>query len=311
MSPDENVNFNNQELAKIFNQACYISLKSVFQPHLKKYSSELFHEFNLLKYKNIKLKEKVDYYFCKKYNGHPTSYTFVTNGYNYYFQYCGNVSIKRYVTMILHDYFSSEYIDEINEMVSVDHMDDILTHCRCQSLDGEIIKSEEDGDYFFKDKTDNCTMVLFDFKNKSPSKVEPYPHEFCTACFDDDFNPKTDEEVLHHINDNIINSTSCIIENMFKLNNIEVVGNRIHFFTDKRVHFAACVSGYSCFEGDFIETLDECEISNIRNNVFIDFMIENNYIIFSFDFFRNNISFEYKMEKNLNFIGNYRYANRL
>lgn len=90
-------NFNN-EIAKNFNIACYMSKESLFNDEINKYTSELFN--NVVERRYSLCRTSVDYkYFIKTIN----NVSWITNGNDYWFS--NNVDIRNAVLLVLIDYF--------------------------------------------------------------------------------------------------------------------------------------------------------------------------------------------------------------
>jgi len=102
---DEELSFD-PKISRKFNIACYMTKQSVFNPELEKYASDCFNQVAQARLNLASNRETKDILLYKKYY----SISFVTNGYDYWFQ--KDISLKAAAIMTVLDYFGCKYKDE-------------------------------------------------------------------------------------------------------------------------------------------------------------------------------------------------------
>jgi hypothetical protein len=102
------------DVAKMFNIACYSTKNSPFHAELTKYASDLFNKVSMLKYNLLKKTNNIDIDYKIFYKNH----TFLTNGNDYWF--LDSYNIKDAVVLIINDYFG--FIDK-GTIIDLDHID--------------------------------------------------------------------------------------------------------------------------------------------------------------------------------------------
>jgi len=204
----------NDDVAKMFNIACYMSKESIFNEELSKYSNDCFNQAAKMRINNNITNKIVTHFLFKE--------MYLTNGNDYWFK--SEMDLKDCVYLMLKDYFGKSSYKVINVTDDIKLMIDIYTYVNINVRKTKIKKDKLEYEIDSDDENTHC----------------------CNYHCYENFDPENCPDVVDECNNQnmkIINKYSLIIfgKEVYIHDNI-VIDDKYIIVNDKipKVNFASC-----------------------------------------------------------------------